>query len=328
MAPDNPYVNYLMGMRFLLNGELPAAKPYLEKSVSADARQVPSLVALGTLRFRLADYAGAIQVLAPAAQLDGSKWKVHSMLAGSYLKQKDFEHAREQAEKALALGGKQAGRDELVLGEAYAGSGQREKAVTALETFLTQYPTDSNDPSIRAWLADLKKPLPANSAPAEFTGSLVSTTTAVDLPPKENWAPPDVDASKPFIISGPSCSLPKVLESAGTNATKMVTDLEKFSASEEYQTVEIKRNESLEKPVSRAFDYMVFIEHPSEQIIQVSEYRDQGLTALDMPGELAAMGAPGLVLVFHPLLQGDFTWSCEGLGEWQDKSAWVVRFQQ
>ncbi|MGH9863939.1 MAG: hypothetical protein ACRD4H_00835, partial [Candidatus Acidiferrales bacterium] len=113
-----------------------------------------------------------------------------------------------------------------------------------------------------------------------------------------------------------------------TNATKMVTDLEKFSASEEYQTVEIKRNESLEKPVSRAFDYMVFIEHPSDQIIQVNEFRDQGVTALEMPGELADMGAPGLVLAFHPLLQPDFAWSCEGLGEWQDKPAWVVRFQQ
>ena len=327
MSPDNPYVNYLMGMRFLLNGDLPAAKPYLEKSVSADARQLPALMALGTLRFRQADYAGAIQVLGPAARLDGSKWKVHSMLAGSYLKQRDFEHSREQAEKSLALGGKQAGRDELVLGEAFAGLGQREKAVTALETFLAQYPHDSNDPAIRSWLPDLKKPQPAKSAPVQPIGSLVSTA-AVDLPPKENWAPPDIDAAKPFIISGASCSLPKVLESAAKNAAQLVTNLEKFSATEEYQTVEIKRTESLEKPIERAFNYMVLIEHPSAQVIHVNEFRDQGVTALEMPGELADIGAPALVLAFHPLLQGDFAWSCEGLGEWKDQPAWVVRFEQ
>ncbi len=120
----------------------------------------------------------------------------------------------------------------------------------------------------------------------------------------------------------------KVLKAAGNNAIRLVTDLEKFSSTEEYQTVEIKQNESLQKPVSRTFSYMVFIEHPSAQIIQVNEYRDQGVTADEMPGELAAMGAPGLALVFHPLLQGDFAWSCEGLGQWQNKSAWVVRFEQ
>lgn len=325
MAADNPYLNYLMGMSFFLDGNLPSAKPYLEKSVSADATQVPALMALGTLRFQQADYAGAIQVLAPAARLNGSKWKVHSMLAGSYLKQRDFEHAREQAQLALTMGGKQAGRDELVLGEALAGLGQREKAVTALETFLAQYPNDSNDPAIRAWLPGLTNPQPAKST--SNVGSLVSSA-AVDLPPKEDWAPPDIDTGKPFIIAGAACSLPKVLESAATNATQMVTDLERFSATEEYQTVEIKRTQSLEKPLSRTFSYLVFIEHPSDQVIHVNEFRDQGVAATEMPGELADIGAPGLVLAFHPLLQGDYKWSCEGLGEWKDKAAWVVRFEQ
>jgi Flp pilus assembly protein TadD len=319
MAPDNPYLNYLMGMSFFLNGNLPSAKPYLEKSVSADATQLPALTALGTLRFRQADYAGAIQVLAPAARLNGSKWKVHSMLAGSYLKQKDFEHAREQAQQSLTLGGKQAGRDQLVLGEALAGLGQREKAVTALEAFLAEYPDDSNDPTIRTWLPGLKNPQPAKST--SNVGSLVGTA-AVDLPPKEDWAPPDIDAAKPFIIAGASCPLPTVLQSAATSATQMVTDLERFSATEEYQTVEIKRTQSLEKPLSRTFSYLVFIEHPSDQVIHVNEFRDQGLAATDMPGELADIGAPGLVLAFHPLLQGDFKWSCE------DKPAWIVRFEQ
>jgi tetratricopeptide (TPR) repeat protein len=325
MAPGNPYVNYLEGMRFLLDGELPAAKPYLEKSVSMDARQVPALIALGSLRFQQGDYSGAIQVLAPAARLDASKWKVHSMLAGSYLKERDFAHSREQAEQALALGGIQAGHDELVLGEALAGLGEREKAVIALETFLKQYPHDGNSPAIRAWLPELKQPQVPNLPPVSLQ---VLADPSLDLPPREDWAPPDIDTQKPLIISGASCSLPKVLKAAAKNAAQLVTDLEKFSSTEEYQTVEIKQNKSLETPVSRRFNYMVFIEHPSAQVIQVNEFRDQGVTAKEMPGELADMGAPGLVLVFHPLLQGDFTWSCRGLGEWRDEPAWVVRFEQ
>ncbi|MGC1107967.1 MAG: tetratricopeptide repeat protein [Candidatus Acidiferrales bacterium] len=326
IAPENPYVNYLMGMRFLLNGDLSGAKPYLEKSVSSDARQVPALVALGTLRFRQGDYAGAIQVLAPAARLDGSRWNVHSMLAGSYLKQKDFQNAGEQAELALALGGAQADRDELVLGEALAALGQQEKAATALEAFLNKYPHDSNDPAIRNWLPDLKKPQPAKSAPTQPIGSLIATAP-VDLPPKENWAPPDIDAGKPFIVSGASCSLPKVLQVAGKNATQLVTDLQEFTATEKYESVEIKRDQDLEKTEAQTFSYLVFIDNPRPDIINVQEMRDQGVNAENMPGKSSDSDA-ALALVLHPLLQGDFAWSCEGLGEWNDKPTWIVRFEQ
>ncbi len=325
MAPDNPYVNYLMGMRFLLNDNLPAAKPYLEKSVSTDARQIPALVALGTLRFRQEDYAGAIQVLAPAARLGGSKWKVHSMLAGSYLKLADFEHAREQAEQALALGKDQAGRDQLVLGEALAGLGQSEKAVTALEAFLTQYPHDGSDPAIRAWIPDLKKPRPSTSPPVPI--ETLIAPTLVDLPPKENWAPPDIDAEKPFIVSSAACSLPKVLKGAGTIAAQLVTDLQQFTAHEEYESVEIKRDQGLEKPETQTFDYLVFIDKPTPDIINVQEMRNRGVSAENMPGQFSDSDA-ALALVFHPLLQDDFAWSCEGLGEWNDKPAWIVRFEQ
>ncbi|MGH9865597.1 MAG: hypothetical protein ACRD4H_09315, partial [Candidatus Acidiferrales bacterium] len=48
----------------------------------------------------------------------------------------------------------------------------------------------------------------------------------------------------------------------------------------------------------------------------------------DMPGRLADFGAPALVLAFHPVYRGDFTWKCDGLGEWKDKPAWILRFEQ
>jgi tetratricopeptide (TPR) repeat protein len=327
MAPDNPYVNYLMGMRFLLNEDLAAAKPYLEKSVSADASQVPALLALGTLRFQQSDYAGAIQVLAPAVQLDSSNWKLHSMLAGSYLKQKEFQQARNQAQQALALGGAQAGREELVLGEALAALGQRDQAVAALEAFLKQYPHDSNEAAVRGWIPALEKSQPIMSTQTPVGGALVSAVP-VDLPPKKDWAPPDIDAAKPFVISEAACSLPKVLQDAGKHAVQLVTDLQQFSAIEEYQSVEIKRNEQLEKPETRMFNYLVLIEEPRPGLIHVEESRDTNLTAKDVPGPLHDEGAPARVLVFHPNFKNDFEWACEGLGEWKDKPAWVIHFWQ
>lgn len=327
MAPDNPYLNYLMGMRFLLNGDLQAARPYLEKSVSADGSQAPALLALGTLRFQQADYAGAIQVLAPAAQLNSSNWKVHSMLAGSYLKQRDFQQARDQAQQALTLGGKQASRDELVLGEALAALGQRDQAVTALESFLKKHPHDTNAAAVRAWLPALEESQPIKSTKTPFEGSLIANVP-VDLPPEKDWAPPDIDAARPFVISGAACSLPNVLQAAGKNAAQLVSDLQEFSAIEEYQSVEIKHNEQLETPETRTFNYLVLIDELRPGLIHVEESRETNLAAKDVPGPLHDEGAPARVLVFHPTFRNDFDWDCEGLGEWNDKPAWVVHFAQ
>lgn len=157
MAPGNPYVNYVMGMSYLLAKQLPLAQPYLEESVSVDPNQVPSLQALGTVRFDEGDYSGAIDVLNKAVQLDPSSWKSQWMLSGSYLHQHDYQQAREHAEKALATGKEAASRVQLILGEALAGLGERQRAIAAFEVFLTDYPADPSAPRIRGWVENLRK---------------------------------------------------------------------------------------------------------------------------------------------------------------------------
>jgi Flp pilus assembly protein TadD len=343
LAPGNPYVNYITGMSYLLAKQEPKAQPYLEESVSLDPNQVASLLALGTVRFDQANYAGAIDVLSKAVTLDPASWKAQWILAVAYLRERDFLQARDHAEKALAAGKADADPVKLVLVESAARMGDRAGAVATLNSFLSDHPSDPIALKMRAWLAGLPKASPtveqvaakepviraaAVSQQPQPIAAPIPLAVAADLPPKPDWAPPDIDREKPFLVSGASCSLPKVLKAAGKNAVRLVTDLERFSSTEEYQTVEIKRDASLETPVSRTFSYMVFIEHPSAGIIRVDEFRDQGVKTTEMPGELADRGAPGLVLVFHPLLQGDFSWSCEGLGEWRSNPVWVVRFEQ
>ncbi|MGH9727274.1 MAG: tetratricopeptide repeat protein [Candidatus Acidiferrales bacterium] len=339
MSPANPYVNYAMGMSYLLTKDLTAARPYLEKSVSIDPKQASALLALGTLRFEQADYPGAIRMLTQTVQLDPSSWKAQWMLAGSYLYQKDFEHARKCSEKALALGKEKANQVELLLGEAQAGLGEREKALSAFRSFLNRYPTDPNAAKVHGWVVALEKPaqiatqpsgvaLAPHPAEAVLPEPVLPPSPPVELPPRENWAPPDIDAEKPFVISDAACSLPKVLHAAGEHAVQLVSDLQKFTATEDYQSVEVKRNKQLETPDTRTYGYLVFLDAPRGHVIQVHEVRNQGMDAKDMPGRLADFGAPALALAFHPVYQGDFTWKCEGLGEWKDEPAWILRFEQ
>jgi tetratricopeptide (TPR) repeat protein len=344
MAPGNPYVNYVMGMSYLMSRQLLQARPYLERSVSIDPKESASLLALGALRFQSADYAGAIQTLNQVLELDPSSWKAEWMLADSYLRQHDYEKARSHAEKALADGKQKATPVQLLLGQALAGVGDHEGAVKALQTYLVAYPNDPNDSKIQSYIVRLRQPasvietaasarttegpsLGVPSARSEIA-AIPAPAPPVELPPKENWAPADIDAEKPFVISGAACPVAKVLDQAGRNTEQLVTDLQKFTATEEYESIEVKRDERLETPITRTFSYLVYIETPRPRLIEVKEIRNNNLGPAEMPGRLADNGAPGLVLAFHPVYRDDFSWQCEGLGEWNDQPAWLVHFEQ
>ncbi|HZY95119.1 MAG TPA: tetratricopeptide repeat protein, partial [Candidatus Bathyarchaeia archaeon] len=348
MAPGNPYVNYVMGMIYLVSKQPARAKPFLEESVSIDPKQPPSLLALGTVRLQLNDNAGAIEILERDVLLDATSWKAEWSLANAYLRQRNYSKAREYAERALQNGKQYAAQAELLLGQALAGLGERDKAIETMESYLTAHPQDPNAAKIRTYVETLRHPpspvvVPvgtgSGTASAETSAGTLSETLAapltapapappVDLPPKENWAPPDIDAAKPFVISGAACSLPKILHAATKNADQFVTTLQQFSAIEEYQSVEIKHDAHLESPDLRKFSYVVTMGSPRPRVIEIHEIRDQGLAPVDLPGELKDEGAPARVLVFHPVYQDDFEWTCEGLGEWNSKPAWVVHFQQ
>jgi tetratricopeptide (TPR) repeat protein len=338
LAPGNPYVQYVMGMTYLLSNRLDEAKPYLERSVSIDPRQPVALIALGSLRYQKGEDEGAIEVLTKALQLDGTSWKAEWYLACSYLRQKKFEESRDHAEQALKLGKEKARLAEIVLGEAQADLGEREKAATTFETFAKENPQNPNAKDALRWAEMLRRPPPVRSKPTgKPVGNLsaVSEEPAMSLPlpppievPPRDWAPSDIDAEKPFVISGATCPMAEILKTAEANAQTLVTTLQEFSATEDFQAIEVKKTGELEHPASKTFNYYVFIEQPSPRIVQVREVRDDNEGSNDLLGRVADAGAPALVLAFHPAFHDDFDWTCEGLGKWNDRPAWIVHFSQ
>lgn len=165
--------------------------------------------------------------------------------------------------------------------------------------------------------------LAANSPSA----SAKAAPAAPDAPPRADWAPPLVEFERP-IVSSAVCPLQKVLKDAGKNAERLVNDLQEFTSSEDYQTTEIQHEEDLETSVSHSFSYTAVLEKTGKHSIRTDEFRDQHLSAQQMPDRLTDFGAPALFLLFHPYLQHDFSWTCEGLGVWRRTPAWVVRFEQ
>jgi tetratricopeptide (TPR) repeat protein len=338
LASANPYVQYVMGMTYMLSSDFTQAKPYLEKSVSIDPKEAASLTALGTARYRLGDDRGAIAVLSKAVQLDTKSWKAEWLLAAASLQEEKYAEARDHARRALKIDSRKAGQVELLLGSALAGLNERPAAMEAFETYARNYPKDRNAAKAREWARLMREP-PKPQVTAPVSGPLpLSHVTSSDVnvlpepplevPPRPDWAPPDVDAVKPFVIPNATCRLPQILKKAGQRAEQFVESLQEFSAREDFQAIELKHGAQLEKPSEHAFSYLVFINQASPQAFDVKEVRGVGTTQSQLPGRIADLGVPALALAFHPVIQKDLQWKCEGLGTWNDQAAWVIHFQQ
>lgn len=168
---------------------------------------------------------------------------------------------------------------------------------------------------------------PSKRAPAP-PAAVAPPDPPVALPPPPNWAPPNVDADHPAIVSDAVCPLRTILKKTGRDAVALVKDLQEFSAVENYQSVEISRREKVGNPIERKFRYMVFIQHVRPGLFTIDELRQPSLSQSHMDGHWVGMGSAALALVFHPLFREDFDWECDGLGKWKGRPAWVIRFSQ
>lgn len=145
---------------------------------------------------------------------------------------------------------------------------------------------------------------------------------------EQPWAPADVDASSPPVQPGTQCSLPDVLARTGKRAEELVTNLQQFTAVEHLEHLEIDKKGRERGKQLRSYNYLVVIEKLRHNQLAVEEYRN-GVTMVDsFPANLATNGLPALALLFHPEYARDYQMKCEGLGSWQGRPAWQVRFQQ
>jgi len=60
----------------------------------------------------------------------------------------------------------------------------------------------------------------------------------------------------------------------------------------------------------------------------VQEYRSEIGPKGGDPDGIASTGFVMLALVFHPEMQGDFAFDCEGHGQWNGQPSWLVHFRQ
>lgn len=141
------------------------------------------------------------------------------------------------------------------------------------------------------------------------------------------WTPPNVDATLAGLSEGISCPLLDVLERTGARAVELTANLENFTARERIEYMSLDQYGGLEEQESGAFEYTFGFETRGGGRAS-QEYRTAAKGSHAFPASGQDTGLAALALIFLPSMQGDYDMSCEGVGKWAGKPAYIVRFEQ
>jgi hypothetical protein len=144
----------------------------------------------------------------------------------------------------------------------------------------------------------------------------------------DRWFPQDINRGLPQVTPGVVCPLADVLSKAGKRIEELVGNVDRFTATEVVEHQSVDRSGQLRRPEIRKFNYLVSIAQMPTGYINVEEYRNGGSNRDQFPDQIATVGTPSLVLIFHPQHVEDFNMTCEGSGQWHEQPAWQVRFEE
>lgn len=337
LAPSNTDLNFLLGYLYFQRKDYARAGTYLTAAASLSPHDAQALTLLGRTELAQEHFPAAKSALEQAVLADDENWLPHDLLADVYLHQKDYGKARDEAQIAITKGQKDgktiASPAELVLAQAFIGLRRAPEAVQALEAFLKDSPQNPMVYQVRNLIADLKK---SSSTPAGDTkASDVNTSRADPLGAVPDpalttraWRPPDVDDSKPPLAPEIVCPAANVTDEAGKRVQELVRDLARFAANEELFHQSIDAFGFVTHTETRKYDYVALVSESAPGTVFIDESRSDTPSQAGYPDAIASTGFIALALVFHPDMQRDFDFHCEGQADWHGHPTWLVHFRQ
>jgi len=269
---------------------------------------------------------------------DPENWLPHDLLADTYLHEKNYDKARDEAQIALNKGNHFVSSAQLVLGQALLNLGHDQEGIQALNVFLEQSPSHPVAGQVRALIAEIQEHNSSSPASSQEEGassgkiSLSGVDPLLALPATQlsvkAWQPPGVDEVKLAVAPGVACPTEKVIEESGKRVQELVQDVTRFAAVEDLFHQALDEYGTPVRTETRKFNYVASISEPQPGFLSVDEYRADKLTLADYPDHVASTGFAALALVFHPHMRDSFELSCEGLGDWHGQASWLVHFRQ
>jgi len=139
-APNQPDVNYLLGVTAAMTGDTVTARQYFENAANR-YQYVRAYTALGELDLQEGNFPSAKSYLEKALKADPNTWRAEQLLAAVDLRQHAYAEAIQHAEHALQVGKSEAKGARLTLAQALAASGNYERSNQVLEELLKSNPT-------------------------------------------------------------------------------------------------------------------------------------------------------------------------------------------
>jgi hypothetical protein len=167
----------------------------------------------------------------------------------------------------------------------------------------------------------------AERNPAKVS-SFMEVSKEAASPDTNFWMDHDLKANVPPVDPGVQCPAPKVMNGVGEQMKEFVSNLEKFTATEELTHLALEPGKKRRSGENRRFAYVVTVTRNRLGTFLLEEYRDGSMGADKFPNSVATNGLPGLGLIFHPAIVEDFQFTCEGLGQTGGQAAWQVHFAQ
>jgi tetratricopeptide (TPR) repeat protein len=327
-VPNNAEIEYLFGLYASQVKDDVKARDYWTKALAANPKHLGSLLSISGDLLQQKKSEEAIPYARRAVETEPASWRAHVLLAEALVMQKQNDEAVKESRRAVDLGHERAVSAQVVLAHALAQSGDRVGAIQALDIYIKSHPTDANAAKD---LETLKNPSAATTSVGADAGAGLDAASedAAGLPMATNWRPADVDEHVPAVETGATCALNDVVKNAGERITELISDVDRFSATESLVHQSIDKWGAPSAPEKRMFNYVVSIQLLQGRYLNVEEYRNgTGGVEADFPGGVATKGLSSLVLVFHPINAPNFDMTCEGLSRTSSGLAWQVHFKQ
>src|SRR5580704_9828026 len=324
-APTSAEIVYLFGVYSSQVKDQAQARAYWTKALELNPKHLSALLAVGQDLLQDKKITEAMPYLTRASEAEPSSWRAHALLAEGYVLQKQYDEAAKQAERAIQLGHEQAAVVQPLLARALAARGDRDEATNVMQVYVTAQPADtaaSKDLETLKHVGDIS----SDSVASEMAAMNKDATA---LPVLSKWMPPDVDEKVPPVEAGASCAVDDVVAKAGQQLMTLISDVDRFAATELLVHESIGRTGLASAPEKRKFAYVVSIQEVQRGYLNVEEYRNgAGGATADFPDGVATNGLPALVMIFHPFNAKNFEMTCEGLARWNGGLAWQVHFKQ
>ena len=331
-APSNADLNFLLGYLYFQKNDYSQAGTYLGTAANLSPHSAETLTLLGRTRLALQNYPEAQSALEQSILIDSEDWLPHDLLANTYLHQNEYSKARDEAQIAVAksarYGKNASGAAELTLGQALIGLGQKNEGIQALRVFLKESPPENMIEPVHALIKRVEE---GDQAPAAGLATTTSPGALMAVPKlvlsMQTWRPPDIDDVKPSLEPGVTCSCAQVLVGAGQRVQELVQDINRFTADENLFHKSLDGAGLSNHAETRKYNYAATISSKPGSI-SIAEYSEDRVPQSGNPDGIGSTGFIILALVFHPEMQGDFDFDCEGQAKWFGKPTWLVHFRQ